>query len=757
MDSKADQTLARPAPKGAPKPQRASKSAVSTRIGNLRVGQKLTLIALMFALPIAALLYLLVAAQQGNINFARQELQGSAYLQPLADLQTHVTLHAEAITRARLGDSGAPTEQKAAVQAVEKDFAALAETVRRYPEINVAAELDVMKLNWQALSESVMVLSPEDALRAHTDFVNQQLQPFITLVGNNSKLILDPDIDSYYTMNLLLNDLPGLRWAYERLRLKVAIAARRGTTTLPERYDFAVEAAQIEAAVNAAMSSAQYAVKQNARLQNTLGAAAANLKSSSQGYLQGVRQLANGSAAFSVDPAGLLEIARGASASAITFDDAARAELPRLLQKRIGQFEQQRAVALAAVALVLAVAFVLLVLMVRAITRPLGQLAGAARALGRGNLNVSVPVSGSDEIAVVGASFNDAVTQLREVERKNAEEREAAQRLQGNISEFLDVTMDIAGGDLTKRGRVSEDVLGNVVDSINVMVEELEAVLRSVQDASALVNNGAASMLATTDEIVQGAETTASAAQQVASEVKSVTSSIRGMAENAQASAQTAQLALSASQQGQSAVESTLSGMQNIRREVQGIAKRIKGLGDRSLEIQEIVDTISRISRQTNLLALNAAIEAAGAGEAGSRFAVVADEVRKLADSSAQATGRIATLIKSVQAEIGEVVVSVEDGTREVEAGYRVASTAGERLTEIALFAERSAQLALSISEATRAQVQGVEGVGDAVGSIASVARRAQESVRAGREAAERLRLLSDNLTEQLGRFRLSN
>ena len=135
--------------------------------------------------------------------------------------------------------------------------------------------------------------------------------------------------------------------------------------------------------------------------------------------------------------------------------------------------------------------------------------------------------------------------------------------------------------------------------------------------------------------------------------------------------------------------------MQRIRGEVQAISKKIKSLGDRSLEISEIVNTIEDIASQTNLLALNAAIEAAGAGEAGLRFAVVADEVRKLAERSAKATKDIATLIKNVQAETQEAIVVMEQGTQEVESGYRGdRRRPARRLKEIADDLAASAELA---------------------------------------------------------------
>ena len=303
---------------------------------------------------------------------------------------------------------------------------------------------------------------------------------------------------------------------------------------------------------------------------------------------------------------------------------------------------------------------------------------------------------------------------------------------------------------------MSEDVLGNVVDAINLMVEELTFLLQDVQGAALSVTEGSSEMAGITDEITQNATLQAEEARKATDDVQQVTHSIREMAENAEESARAAGRTLQASQQGQQALDNTLHGMQNIRREVQSISKRIKGLGDRSLEISEIVETISRISSQTNLLALNAAIEASGAGEAGSRFAVVAGEVRRLAEDSKLATERIETLIRAVQNEVQEVIVSVEDGTREVETGYRVTTEAGERLKEIGDIATRSAALAQLISQATQGQVRNVEEVGSSVSTIAGISERSQASVVRGREAARKLQELAEALTGNLARFRLN-
>ncbi|MFB9084269.1 methyl-accepting chemotaxis protein [Deinococcus wulumuqiensis] len=391
----------------------------------------------------------------------------------------------------------------------------------------------------------------------------------------------------------------------------------------------------------------------------------------------------------------------------------------------------------------------------RSILHPLRQLTSASEQLARGNLAVHLPVNSNDEFGTLATSFNAAASELRANAARVEQERHEAQQLQNNIGQFLDVTMDIAEGDLTKRGKVTEDVLGNVVDSINLMTEELAATLRQVQDASASVSGGSRQMLGTTEAIQQGAQLTASEAQRVAEQVRLITATIREMAHNAQTSAQTAREALLASQQGQEALQETLGGMQNIRREVQQVSRRIKTLGDRSLEIQEIVDTISQIARRTNLLALNASVEAAGAGDVGGRFGAVADEIRQLAATSAQATTRIAGLIRSVQAEVQDVIVGAEEGTREVEQGYRIAGSAGQRLQDIGQLTERSAQLAEQIAASTQAQVSSVEQVNAAVQQIAEVAQRSESAVEQGRSAAQRLEDLAQQLNASLARFRL--
>ena len=72
--------------------------------------------------------------------------------------------------------------------------------------------------------------------------------------------------------------------------------------------------------------------------------------------------------------------------------------------------------------------------------------------------------------------------------------------------------------------------------------------------------------------------------------------------------------------------------------EAQGTNAQITALAQAAQKIGDVVKLIRTIAGQTNLLALNATIEAARAGEAGKGFAVVASEVKSLAVQTAKTT-----------------------------------------------------------------------------------------------------------------------
>src|SRR5258705_530539 len=251
------------------------------------------------------------------------------------------------------------------------------------------------------------------------------------------------------------------------------------------------------------------------------------------------------------------------------------------------------------------------VIFAQRITRPVNALMAGAERVGRGDLSQLVPVTSRDEIGQMAITFNESIVRLRKLVQTEAdrdEERRKREDLQQNIIKFLDTVVEIGKGDLTRRGEVTWDVLGNVVDAINLMVEEIATVVGDVRQAALRVTAGSQDTIKITGELAMAAQTQSRDASSVTRSVSDVMVSVRQVADSADQSAKAARQVLQAASKGEEAVRNSLSSMQQIRAEVQTISKKIKSLGDRSLEVSDIVNTIQAIAPQTHLLALKASI-----------------------------------------------------------------------------------------------------------------------------------------------------
>ena len=383
------------------------------------------------------------------------------------------------------------------------------------------------------------------------------------------------------------------------------------------------------------------------------------------------------------------------------------------------------------------------------IIEPTQEITEFSEKLVNGDYHARVQIDTHDDFGLIADNLNQAMEKIAL--------QEAQESLQKSVTEFLTITSQIARGDLTLRGTVTDDALGNVVDSVNDMLDNFTKLLERVRKAAIDVSTSASEILISSEQMATGATQQDQEITNTSSAVEELTNSMKQVSNNAEASTEAARRALDAAEQGNRAVRDTLEGMHRIRASVQATARKVKSLGDRSLEISEVVNVINDITEQTNLLALNAAIEAARAGEAGRGFGVVADEVRKLAEHSRAATKDIAALIKAIQAETSEAMVVMEAGTKEVEVGARLADQAGRALEAISVVVRQSAELVQQISLASKQQVRGTEGVAQAMQIISSITRQTSQGARQTTRTVENMVKLSEQLNEALSQFRISS
>ena len=231
--------------------------------------------------------------------------------------------------------------------------------------------------------------------------------------------------------------------------------------------------------------------------------------------------------------------------------------------------------------------------------------------------------------------------------------------------------------------------------------------------------------------------------------------SIDQVSANAEESAAVAERSVHIASNGADVVNRSIEGMDIIREQIQETSKRIKRLGESSQEIGNIVALINDIADQTNILALNAAIQASMAGEAGRGFAVVADEVQRLAERSASATKQIETLVKTIQTDTNEAVISMEQTTSEVVRGANLSKDAGVALDEIQTVSTNLAKLISNISDAAKLQSASAGHIATTMNVVQEITSQTTSATSDTARSVSELANMAESLRESVTDFKL--
>ncbi len=387
----------------------------------------------------------------------------------------------------------------------------------------------------------------------------------------------------------------------------------------------------------------------------------------------------------------------------------------------------------------------------RGVSAPLREMTQAYQNASKGNYRLRSTVASRDEMGELAGTVNQLLDNVASL----IQTRKERDKLQASIVKLLEDVSSVADGNLTVQAEVTSDITGAIADAFNFTITQLRTLVENVQKTTQEVTVSASELQQASGRLAELSVKQAAQISDTMSTVGEIANSIERVSADGQESSRVARQSLANARSGTELVAGMIRGMNRIRERVQETGRRTKRLGERSQEIGEIVQLIDDIADRTSILALNASIQAASAGEAGRGFTVVSEEIQRLAERSAEATKRIAVLVKTIQSETNETVVSMEDATREVVEGSGLADRAGNALQEIQSVAQHLAELVESISVASEQQAERSGMLAKSIGEISVVTN---QNALGASESAEEIGVLvgrAERLRQSVSAFRL--
>ena len=298
------------------------------------------------------------------------------------------------------------------------------------------------------------------------------------------------------------------------------------------------------------------------------------------------------------------------------------------------------------------------------------------------------------------------------------------------------------------------DEIAHIAEGFNLFVERIHSTVVQLGSATDRLSSSATQLSAVTDRTSANLISQQSETDQVATAMDQMSATVREVADNAAGASGAAEEANQATEEGKRVVGDTIDAIDGLAGEVAGAAEVIHQLEADSENIGTVLDVIRGIAEQTNLLALNAAIEAARAGEQGRGFAVVADEVRTLASRTQESTQEIQQMIEKLQAGSRNAVEAMSGGREKAQEGVRRVGEAGEALERIAQAVGTINTLNAQIASAAEEQSAVAEEMNRNITRINGLAdengQGAQETATASGELAD----LAGGLKMLVGQFK---
>jgi signal transduction histidine kinase len=383
-------------------------------MNRLRYPQKMALTAFVIAVPLAVSLYLLVAGINTGVHKAMMETEGVEYnrkiVRFLRDLQQHRGM-ANAFLR---GDRSFGADLQRLEARIEQDASAISNIS---VAVGVGQRWQALDRKWLALKSSYRKMQADESFNAHTALIAETLS-LMTFVADVSNLTVDPDIDSFYLMDTVINKLPLTAEYLGRIRGLGAGALVPKRLSDRERARLIILSGLVSSTMAEVEDNMSRALEANSGVDGELKSYFGKASSAVNAALGILDEEVIFASRITIGPAEYFDALTNAIDMSFRFHAAVTSSLERVLEARLERLKRKRLYIISGAAASIILALYLAVGSYLSIMRGLRSLVGASRRIGEGDLDARVELASKDELAMVAGSFNEMARGLAEKAKK---------------------------------------------------------------------------------------------------------------------------------------------------------------------------------------------------------------------------------------------------------------------------------------------------------------------------------------------------